>query len=76
MPVHRLLVQGVDLRRFGESADGDDVLGDRFDLCQPAAAEKELCPLIRKGARDSAPGRASGSVDHCTGRARTGATRP
>src|ERR671919_1114848 len=64
MLVHGLLVESVDLRRLGGSTDGNDVLGDNFDRCQGAPGEKEIGPLSRKGACDSAADRASGSVDH------------
>src|SRR5215204_971796 len=64
MLVHGLLVESVDLRGFGGSAGGNDVLGDRFDGCPEAPGEKELGALRRKGACDSAADRASGSVDH------------
>src|SRR5918996_5209711 len=64
MPAHGLLVESVDLRRLGGSAGGNDVLGDSFDGCQVAPGEKKIGPLARKGARDSAADRASGSVDH------------
>src|SRR6266508_4465451 len=64
LPVSGLLVESVDLRSFGGSAGGDDVLGDNFDGCQVAPGEKEVGPLRRKGACDSAADRASGSVDH------------
>src|SRR5712692_7955413 len=64
MLVHSLLVESVDLRRFGGSAGGNDVLGDRFDRCPEAAGEKKLGPLSRKGACDSTADPTSGSVDH------------
>src|SRR6266487_4267916 len=64
MLVHGLLVESVDLRRLGGSAGGNDLLGDRFDGCQVAPGEKQLGPLARKGACDSAADGASGSVDH------------
>src|SRR5918996_1372545 len=64
MLVHGLLVESVDLRRLGGSTGGNDVLGDNFDRCQGAPGEKEIGPLRRKGACDSAADRASGSVDH------------
>jgi hypothetical protein len=64
MPVDGLLVESVDLRCLGESAGACDLLGDHFDWCQVVPGEKELGPLSRKGARDSAPDRSSGSVDH------------
>jgi hypothetical protein len=63
VPVHGLLVEGVDLGRFGGSAGGDDVLGDGFDGCQVAPGEEDLGPLGREGACDSAADPASGSVD-------------
>ncbi len=64
MLVHGLFVEGVDLRRLGGSAGGNDVLGDNLDRCQVAPGEKQLGPLRPKGACDSAADRASGSVDH------------
>src|SRR5438874_2012291 len=63
MLVYGLLVEGVDLRRLGGSAGGDDVLGDRFDGCHVAPGEKQIGPLRRKGACDGAADGASGSVD-------------
>ena len=54
MLVHGLFVEGVDLRRLGGSAGGDDVLGDHFDGCQVAPGEKELAPSVAK-ARATAP---------------------
>lgn len=65
MLVHGLLVDSVDLRRFGESAGRNDVTSDRFDRCPQASGEKNLGPLARKGACNSASDRTSGSVDHC-----------
>ena len=44
MPVHRLLVERVDLGRLGGAAGGDDVLGDRFDRCPEAPGEKDARP--------------------------------
>ncbi len=64
MLVHGLLVQSVYRRRLGGSAGGSDFLGDNFDGCQSVPGEKEIGPLERKGACDSAADRASGSVDH------------
>src|SRR5207245_10408705 len=64
MRVHSLLVESVYLRRLGESAAGNDFLGDNFDGCPVASREKKLGPLTRKGTRDSAADPASGSVDH------------
>src|SRR5687767_15591392 len=64
MLVHRLLVESVDLRGLGGSSGGNDLLGERFDRCPESPGEKELGALRRKGARDSAADRASGSVDH------------
>src|SRR5262245_49684452 len=64
MPVHSLLVESVYLRPLGGSAGGNDVLGDQFDRYQLATGEKKLGPLARKGPRDGAADRASGSVDH------------
>jgi hypothetical protein len=64
MLVHGLLVESVDLRRLGGSAGGNDFLGDSFDGCQVAPGEKDVGPLEREGACDSAADRASGSVDH------------
>jgi hypothetical protein len=64
MLVHGLLVESVDLGRFGGSAGGNDVLGYRFDGRLVAPGEKELRLLGRKGACDSTADRASGSVEH------------
>src|SRR5688572_13118172 len=64
MLVHSLLVEHVDLRRLGGSADGNDVIGDRFDRCPLAPGEKNLRPLARKRACDRTADRAPGSVDH------------
>jgi hypothetical protein len=64
MLVHGLLVERVDLRRLGGSPGGNDVLGESLDGCQVAPGEKQLGPLRRKRACDSAADRASGSVDH------------
>src|SRR5256885_5687641 len=64
MRVQSLLVESVDLRRLGGSAGRKDLPGDGFDGSQVASREKELGPLPRKGARDSAADPASGSVDH------------
>src|SRR5260370_1898475 len=64
MLAHGLLVESVDLRRLGGSAGGNDFFGDNFDACPVASREKKLGPLTRKGTRDSAADRASGSVDH------------
>src|SRR5918993_940112 len=64
MIVHRLLVERVHLRRLGGSAGGNDILADNFDWCQVASGEKEIGPLSRKGACDSAADRAPGSVYH------------
>src|SRR6266508_583176 len=64
MLLRGLLVESVDLRRLGGSAGGNDFLGDSFDGCQVAPGEKEIGPLRRKGACDSAADGAPGSVDH------------
>jgi len=64
MLVHSLLVESVDLGRLGGSAGGNDLLSDRFDRWPEAPGEKNLSPLARKGACDSAADGASGSVDH------------
>jgi hypothetical protein len=64
MLVHRLLVEGVDLRRVGGSASGTDVRGDNLDGYQGAPSEKHVGTLRRKRACDRAADRASGSVDH------------
>src|SRR5260370_39398187 len=64
MLAHGLLVESVDLRPLGGSAGGNDFFGDNFDACPVASREKKLGPLTRKGTRDSAADRASGSVDH------------
>ena len=64
MPVHGPLVESVDLGRLGGSAGGNDLLGDSFDGRQVAPGEKELGPLRREGACDSAADGAPGSVDH------------
>jgi hypothetical protein len=45
VPVHGLLVESVDLRSFGGSAGGNDVLGESFDGFQVAPGEKEIGPL-------------------------------
>jgi hypothetical protein len=54
MPVHSLLVESVDLGPLGGSADGNDVLSDRFDRCLEAPGEKKLGPSDAK-ARATAP---------------------
>src|SRR5262245_35154222 len=64
MLVDGLLVESVDLGRRGGSSGGNDFLGDRFDGRSLAPGKKEPGPLARKGARDCAADRASGSVDH------------
>jgi hypothetical protein len=64
MLVQGLLVESVDLGRLSGSAGGSEVLSDRFDRWPLAPGEKQLRPLRRKGTRDSAADRASGSVDH------------
>src|SRR5262245_41462485 len=64
MRVHSLLVESVDLRSLGGSASGHDFLGDSFDGCQFVPGQKDLCPLGRNGAYDSAAAPPSGSVDH------------
>src|SRR4030095_951569 len=64
MPVHRLLVESVDLRRLGRSPGGHDVLRARVDRCPEATGQKEPGSLARKGACDSTADRTSGSVDH------------
>jgi hypothetical protein len=64
MLLHGLLVDSVDLRRLGGSAGGNDLLRERFDLRPLAPGEKNLGPLARKLACDSASDGASGTVDH------------
>jgi hypothetical protein len=64
MLVHSLLVENVDLRRFGGSAGGINFHGDSFNGGQVPPSEKKLGALSRKGACDSAADCASGSVDH------------
>ena len=62
--VHGLLVEGVDRRRLGGPAGGNDLLGDRFDRCPVAAGDKQRGPLAHKGAGDRAADGAAGAVEH------------
>jgi hypothetical protein len=64
MRVDGLFVERVDLRCLGGSVGGNDVLGDSVDGRPLAAGEKKSGPFRRKGTRDSAADRASGSVDN------------
>jgi hypothetical protein len=48
MLVHRVLVERVDLRRLGESAGSEDVLGDNFARRQGVSVRKTLAPSDAK----------------------------
>ena len=54
MLVHSLLIEGVNRRRLGRSAGGNDLLGDNFDRRQGAPGEKQVGPSDAK-ARAIAP---------------------
>jgi hypothetical protein len=64
MLVDSLLVERVNLRRLSGSTGGNDVLGNRLDRCTVMPSEKNLSPLVRKGACDSTADPTAGSVDH------------
>ncbi len=64
MLVHRLLVQGVDLRRLGGAAGRMDFRGNGFHRLAFAPGQKQRGAFLRKSARDSAADRAAGSVNH------------
>src|SRR4030095_9403876 len=57
-------VESVDLRRLGGSTRGNNFLRNRFDGRRVPPGEKQIGPVRCKRACDSAPDRASGSVNH------------
>ena len=61
--VHRLLVQGIELRRLGHPSGRTDVLGDLLEALHRAAGEVDPCALARKCTRDRAADRPAPSVD-------------
>src|SRR5262249_12954230 len=60
-----LFGESVDLCRLGVPTGGNDLLGDSVNRRQVASGTKDLGPLTRKGACDSAAECAYGTVDHC-----------
>ena len=64
VPIDRVLVEGVDLCRLGESAGSTDVGRNRLDGSQRVSGEEHLRPLLGEGAGDGTSDRPSGSIDH------------
>src|SRR5579863_864285 len=64
MLVHSLLIEGVDLRRLGGSARGNDFFGNYYDRCPLSPGQEKRGPLARKGACDGGTDRTAGSIDH------------
>jgi hypothetical protein len=58
VPVHGLLVEGVDLGHFGESAGRDNVLRDDLDRFPVAPGEGQPGPFGRERASDGTADRA------------------